>query len=194
MKVLFVNNKDSFVWNLVDYVSIFEPDTFIVPNTISMSEVHDINPDAIIISPGPGSPHKSADIGSCIDIICEFGKKTPIFGVCLGHQAINVAFRGTINHTKGGPIHGKACNITHESSPLFSGIKSTFTAGRYHSLAIDRLGSNLKVTSKTDNIVMSIEHMHYPIYGVQFHPESILTYNGIKIIENFINIANKHKY
>lgn len=194
MKILFVNNKDSFVWNLVDYVSIFEPDTRIVPNTISIKEVYDIKPDAIIISPGPGSPYKSTDIGNCIDIIREFGKKIPMLGVCLGHQAINVAFGGTINYTNGGPVHGKTCNIIHDHTPLFSDINHTFKVARYHSLSIENLGFNLKITAKFNDIIMSIEHKQYPIYGVQFHPESILTNCGLKIIENFIEIAIQYKY
>jgi anthranilate synthase component 2 len=107
MRVLFINNKDSFVWNLVDYVSIFEPDTIVVPNTISPDEVRKINPDAIVISPGPGTPHKAEDVGTCLDIIKDFGPHLPVLGVCFGHQAINNAFGGTVGHAKGGPIHAR---------------------------------------------------------------------------------------
>ncbi len=190
MKILFINNKDSFVWNLVDFVSIYEPDTKVVPNTISLEEVKDIHPDAIIISPGPGTPHKTEDIGTSIDIIRYFGSKIPILGVCLGHQAINAAFGGTIGHTKGGPIHGKTSDIIHEGSPLFKGIEGEFKGGRYHSLAIEELAGDLRITAKTeDGIIMAIEHKKYPVYGVQFHPESILTHEGLWIIKNFLMIA-----
>lgn len=194
MKILFINNKDSFVWNLVDYVSIFEPDTMVVPNTISLEEVMAIGPDAIIVSPGPGNPHKPGDIGTCLDIIRECGKNTPLLGVCLGHQAINVAFGGTIGHTKGGPVHGKTSDISHDASRLFEDLPSVFCGGRYHSLAIGELAGTLKVTARTsDGIIMAVEHGEYPVYGVQFHPESILTGEGMKIIENFLKIAGMHK-
>ena len=194
MKILFINNKDSFVWNLVDYVSIFEPDTMVVPNTISLEEVMAIGPDAIIVSPGPGNRQKPGDIGTCLDSIRECGKNTPVLGVCLGHQAINVAFGGTIGHTKGGPVHGKTSDISHDASRLFEDLPSVFCGGRYHSLAIGELAGTLKVTARTsDDIIMAVEHREYPVYGVQFHPESILTGEGMKIIENFLKIAGMHK-
>ena len=119
MKILFINNKDSFVWNLVDYVSIYEPDTVVVPNTITLDEIREMKPDAIVVSPGPGTPHKAEDIGSCLDVIREFGPEIPVLGVCLGHQAINTAFGGTIGHAKGGPVHGKTSDINHENSRPF---------------------------------------------------------------------------
>ncbi|WP_340819488.1 aminodeoxychorismate/anthranilate synthase component II [Methanolobus sp. WCC4] len=195
MKVLFINNKDSFVWNLVDYVSIYEPDTMVVPNTISLEEIKEIGPDAIVVSPGPGTPHKAEDIGSCLDVIREFGPHVPVLGVCLGHQAINTAFGGKIGHAKGGPIHGKTSDISHDASPLFDGITDRFKGGRYHSLAIQELAEDLKVTARTDDdIIMAVEHKEYPVYGVQFHPESILTEEGMGIVRNFLKIAeNMHK-
>ncbi|WP_321420299.1 aminodeoxychorismate/anthranilate synthase component II [uncultured Methanomethylovorans sp.] len=194
MRVLFINNKDSFVWNLVDYVSVFEPDTIVVPNTISLEEVKQNQPDAIIISPGPGTPHKAEDVGTCLDIIRDFGPEVPMLGVCFGHQAINTAFGGTIGHAKSGPIHGKTSEVSHADSPLFDGVSQTFKGGRYHSLAIEKLADELKVTAKTnDDIIMAVEHIKYPIYGVQFHPESVLTENGMKIVENFLKIAGMHK-
>ena len=194
MRVLFINNKDSFVWNLVDYVSVFEPDTIVVPNTISPDEVRKINPDAIVVSPGPGTPHKAEDVGTCLDIIKDFGPHIPVLGVCFGHQSINTAFGGTIGHAKSGPIHGKTSEVSHTDSPLFDGVPQTFKGGRYHSLAIEKLADELKVTAKTeDGIIMAVEHMKYPIYGVQFHPESVLTENGMKIVENFLKIAGMHK-
>ena len=194
MRVLFINNKDSFVWNLVDYVSIFEPDTVVVPNSISPEEVRQIDPDAIVISPGPGTPHKAEDVGNCLDIIKDIGPQVPVLGVCFGHQAINAAFGGSVGHAKGGPIHGKTSDIIHDDSCLFAGISQTFSAGRYHSLAIENLADELKVTASThDGIIMAVEHTQYPIYGVQFHPESVLTESGMKIVENFLKIAGMHK-
>lgn len=196
MKVLFINNKDSFVWNLVDYVSMFEPDTVVVPNTISIDEVKVISPDAIVVSPGPGNPQNPGDIGTCLDIIREFGDHMPILGVCLGHQAINVAFGGTITHAKSGPVHGKTSQISHDKSDIFDGIPSQFTGGRYHSLAIGELAPMLEIIAKTDdgdNIIMGIKHKDYAVYGVQFHPESVLTHDGLKFIENFLRIAGQIK-
>lgn len=194
MKILFINNKDSFVWNLVDYVSLYEPDTIVVPNTISLEEIRDIKPDAIVVSPGPGTPHKAEDIGSCLDVIREFSPELPVLGICLGHQAINTAFGGTIDHAKGGPVHGKTSDISHEGSALFDGIEGEFKGGRYHSLAIKDLAKGLKVTAVTeDDIIMAVEHEQYPVYGLQFHPESILTEEGKKIIKNFLKIAEGMK-
>ena len=190
MKVLFINNKDSFVWNLVDYVSVFEPETVVVPNTVSIEEVRSIHPDAIVVSPGPGNPQNTYDIGTCNDIIREFGAETPILGVCLGHQAINTAFGGTIGHAKNGPVHGKTSSIIHTDCSLFDGIPNSFKGGRYHSLSIDKLAPDLEVIAMSDDgIIMAIKHSRYPIYGVQFHPESVLTSNGLKFIENFLIIA-----
>jgi anthranilate synthase component 2 len=194
MKILFIDNKDSFVWNLVDYVSVFEPDTIVVPNTISVDEVRQIKPDAIVISPGPGTPHKSTDVGACLDIIREFGVEIPVMGICFGHQAINAAFGGTVGHAKSGPVHGKTSDISHKGSQLFEGLPENFKVGRYHSLAINELAEGLIVTATTsDGIIMAVEHKEYPVYGVQFHPESILTEKGMRIIGNFLRIAGMGK-
>src|SRR5512139_415905 len=134
MKVLFINNKDSFVWNLVDYVSIFEPDTIVAPNTISLREVEELNPDAIVISPGPGHPANPKDIGTCLDIIRK--STLPLLGVCLGHQAIAVAFGGKVDHSPQGPVHGKTSLISHNGKGLYKGLPNPIVGGRYHSLSI----------------------------------------------------------
>ncbi len=192
MKVLFVNNKDSFVWNLVDYVSMFEPDTVVVPNTISLGEVEMIGPDAIVISPGPGNPHNPADIGTCIDIIKRFGPEIPILGVCLGHQAIAVAYGARVVHSPSGPVHGKTSEVIHSKSGIYEGLPSVIIGGRYHSLVVDEtsLPDELEVTARTgDGIIMGIRHREYPVEGIQFHPESVLTGDGLKIIENFLKMA-----
>jgi len=188
MRILFVNNKDSFVWNLVDYVSIFEPDTLVVPNTISLEEVKQIAPDAIVISPGPGHPANSRDIGNCLDIIRE--STVPLLGVCLGNQAIAIAFGGQVSHSPSGPLHGKTSLIDHKGSGLFQGLPSPLVGGRYHSLAITKVPKELEVTARTyDCIIMGIKHRRRPIFGLQFHPESVLTPNGLMIVENFLKLV-----
>ncbi len=191
MKVLFVNNKDSFVWNLVDYVSIFEPDTEVVPNTISIERIKEIAPDAIVISPGPGHPENPADIGNCLDIIRN--TTVPLLGVCLGHQAIAVAFGGKVSHSPSGPLHGKTSKISHNGAGIFMGLPDPLVGGRYHSLAITELPQEIEVTARTeDGIIMGIKHKKRPIFGLQFHPESVLTPHGLKIVENFLVYVNNH--
>jgi anthranilate synthase component 2 len=188
MKVLFVNNKDSFVWNLVDYVSIFEPDTIVVPNTISLKEVKEINPDAIVISPGPGHPANPKDIGTCLEIIRE--SRVPLLGVCLGHQAIAVAFGGEVGHSPSGPLHGKTSQIYHTCDGIYQGLPNPVVGGRYHSLAITRLPQELEITAETkDGIIMGVKHKQRPIFGLQFHPESVLTPHGLRIVENFLGMT-----
>lgn len=190
MKVLFINNRDSFVWNLVDYFSMFESDTEVVPNTITVEEVKSISPDVIVISPGPGNPENRNDIGSCVDVIRVLGAEIPVLGICLGNQSINTAFGGTTGHTEGGPVHGKGHRIQHNESPIFEGISNPMTAGRYHSLGIETLSSELEVIATTqDGLIMGVRHKKYPVYGLQFHPESVLTPDGLKLIGNFLKIA-----
>ena len=190
MKILFVNNKDSFVWNLVDYVSMFEPDTVVVPNTISLSEIEDHKPDAIVISPGPGHPTNHRDIGNCLEIIR--GSNIPLLGVCLGHQAIAVAFGGEVSHSPSGPLHGKISPIDHNGIGIFRGLPNPLVGGRYHSLAVTVLPHDLEVTARSeDGIIMGIKHKERPIFGLQFHPESVLTPYGLKIVENFVAITKR---
>ncbi|MDD2614174.1 MAG: aminodeoxychorismate/anthranilate synthase component II [Methanosarcina sp.] len=194
MKIVFINNKDSFVWNLVDYISYFENDTLVLPNTVSLEELREIKPDALVISPGPGNPSDSRDIGNCLEIIRELGREIPLLGVCLGHQAINVAFGGAVRRNKVGPVHGKSSKILHKESALFSAFEGPFEAGRYHSLEIGEPAPKIRVTARAeDGSIMAVEHVQYPIYGLQFHPESVLTPNGLKIIENFLEISKNYK-
>ncbi|MDQ1275171.1 MAG: anthranilate synthase component [Euryarchaeota archaeon] len=194
MKIVFINNKDSFVWNLVDYISYFEKDTLVLPNTVTLEELREIKPDALVISPGPGNPSDPRDIGNCLEIIREMGREIPLLGVCLGHQAINVAFGGPVRRCKVGPVHGKSSKILHTESVLFTTLKEQFEAGRYHSLEIGEPAPGIKVTARAeDGTIMAVEHAKYPIYGLQFHPESVLTPEGLKIIERFLEISRNFK-
>ena len=182
--ILFIDNQDSFVWNLVDYVSQFHPETQVAPNRIETSRVKEIDPLGIVISPGPGHPANPRDIGSCIDVMRRF-EGTPILGVCLGHQAINLAYGGTIDRTS--PVHGKASDIFHDGRGIFRGLKSPLRGGRYHSLAVETLAPPLMVTATTaDGVVMGIRHKSLPLEGVQFHPESVLTPEGKRLVANWL--------
>ncbi|RJS72829.1 MAG: aminodeoxychorismate/anthranilate synthase component II [Candidatus Syntrophoarchaeum sp. WYZ-LMO15] len=187
MKVLFINNFDSFVWNLVEYVSIFEEDTIVLPNTTPVEEVRRIRPDAIVISPGPGNPHVPRDAGSTPDIIREF-REVPILGVCLGHQAIAVAWGGKVAHAPSGPVHGKSSLIEHDCKTIFRGLPNPLEAGRYHSLIVSELPDCFEISASFDGMIMGIRHRDYPTEGIQFHPESVLTPHGLKIIENFLRL------
>jgi anthranilate synthase component 2 len=182
--ILFVDNQDSFVWNLVDYVSVFYENTTVRSNDIRLAEVEELDPIGIVISPGPGHPAKPRDIGSCLEIILHF-PDTPILGVCLGHQAMNLAYGGTISHTR--PLHGKTSEIRHDGRGIFRGLENPLQGGRYHSLAVERLAPDLEVAASTpDGVVMGIRHKIHPHSGVQFHPESVLTPSGKKIISNWV--------
>ncbi len=182
--ILFIDNQDSFVWNLVDYVSQFHPDTEVVSNRIEPSRVREIDPRGIVISPGPGHPANKRDIGSCIEVMRRF-EGTPILGVCLGHQAINLTYGGTINRTT--PVHGKASEIFHDGRGIFRGLENPLKGGRYHSLAVEKLAPPLGISAITaEGVVMGVRHRSLPMDGVQFHPESVLTPNGKKLISNWL--------
>jgi anthranilate synthase component 2 len=182
--ILFVDNQDSFVWNLVDYVSQFYPETVVKSNQVKLAEVEAMQPLGIVISPGPGHPANPRDIGSCLEIIKQFGS-TPILGVCLGHQAMNIAYGGTIAHTR--PLHGKTSEIRHDGKGIFRGLENPMVGGRYHSLAIEELSPELEVSAKTaDGVIMGVRHRSRPHCGLQFHPESVLTPGGKKLISNWI--------
>jgi len=185
--ILFVDNQDSFVWNLVDYVSQFYPETLVRSNRVTIDEVAALQPLGIVISPGPGNPSNPRDIGSCLEIIKQFGE-TPILGVCLGHQAMNIAYGGTVSHTR--PLHGKTSMIEHDGKGIFWGLESPMVGGRYHSLAIERLSPELEVAARTaDGVIMSVRHKSRPHCGLQFHPESVLTPSGKRLISNWIEDA-----
>lgn len=185
---LVIDNYDSFVHNLARYFELADEECEIVRNdAITIKNIKQMKPEAIILSPGPCAPK---DAGICIDVIKHFGTTTPILGVCLGHQAIGEAYDGK---TIQGPeqIHGKATMIEHDETGIFDGIPNPLQVGRYHSL-ITTLSpdSPLNVTAKTYNgIIMAMQHKEHPVYGVQFHPESILTDHGQDIVQNFVAIA-----
>ncbi len=188
--ILLVDNRDSFVWNLAEYASIFDR-VKVVPNTITLTEVRKIDPDGIIISPGPGSPESRRDVGNSPEIVLEM--EVPILGVCLGHQIIGHVFGGKVGRVK--PLHGKASNVEHDGKTIFEGIKNPLKAGRYHSLAVLEVPKAFEVSaiSKEDGVVMGIRHKRRQIEGVQFHPESVLTEfesgDGLKIIKNFVEMC-----
>ena len=192
MYTLIIDNYDSFTFNLYQYTAELKGCPIVYRNDeLDMKKIAKIKPTHIIISPGPGTPNNKEDIGICEEIIESFGAKIPILGVCLGHQAIVHHFGGKI---KKAPeiFHGKTSLIKHKVSPLFKDIPKEFEAMRYHSLIADtaKMPAKLKVTAQTKEgkLVMAVEHKKYPIYGIQFHPESIGTKYGKKIIENFLKI------
>jgi anthranilate synthase component 2 len=186
--ILLIDNYDSFTYNVYQYAGSINGDIKVVRNDkITVEQIHGLNPEKIIISPGPGTPD---DAGISIDVIKTFGESTPILGICLGHQCIGQAFGATVSHAKK-LYHGKFSMINLDGSKLFKGLESPFQAARYHSLAIieKTLPDCLKITARTDDgEIMAVEHEKHPIYGLQFHPESIYTPDGMKLIENFIRL------
>jgi anthranilate synthase component 2 len=188
--ILLIDNYDSFSYNLYQLVGSVEPDITVIRNDdCTLEEIEAMNPEALILSPGPGRP---ADAGICIPAIKYFAGKLPILGVCLGHQAICEAFGATISYAKE-LMHGKQKEIYKKGeSVLFTGLESPFPAARYHSLAAvpETLPKELTVTAESkDGEVMAVEHREYPIYGVQFHPESVMTPDGKKMIKNFMEVV-----
>jgi len=183
--ILLIDNRDSFVWNLAEYTSFFD-DVKVVPNTVSVDEVKKIDPDGIIISPGPGSPEKRRDVGNCPEIVLEVD--VPFLGVCLGHQLIAHIFGGKVGRVK--PIHGKTSIVRHDSRTIFEDVRNPLKAGRYHSLAVLEAPRGFDVSATSDDgIVMGIRSKKRSIEGVQFHPESVLTEDGLKIVENWVRMT-----
>ena len=187
-KILLIDNYDSFTYNLYHYVSSFNKNVDVKRNDkVNSKDIIKNKYKKIIISPGPGNPNQA---GNCLKIVSQFYKKIPILGVCLGHQIIGQVFGSKIIQAKK-LMHGKTSLIKNKKLGVLKGIKNQFTATRYHSLIVDRatLSNELIVTATTDdNIIMGLMHNKYQIHGVQFHPESINTKVGMKIIENFDKI------
>jgi len=190
MKFLIIDNYDSFVYNIAQYLGELGVESDVIRNDkITLDEIKEKNYDAIIISPGPGTPEDKKYFGVCSDVIIKMGPYTPILGVCLGHQGIIHAFGGRVINA-GCVRHGKTSPVNHNNSKLFKDVKNPFNATRYHSLVGDKtiIPDVLEVTATAadDGEIMAIKHKEYLIEGVQFHPESIMTEEGKKILANFI--------
>ena len=192
-EVLFVDNFDSFTYNLVEYVSEHAA-TEVLRNTATIEEVRAVDPDAIVISPGPGHPKNDRDIGVTNDVLTEVSPGVPTLGVCLGLEAAVYAYGGTVGRAPE-PVHGKAFPIEHDGGGVFAGLDQGFRGGRYHSLVADEVPDCFEVTATTEaetddgtvELVMGIRHREYPIEAVQFHPESVLTAVGHDVIRNFLD-------
>lgn len=187
--ILLIDNYDSFVYNLYQYIGSINPDIKVVRNNeITIEEIEKLNPEKIILSPGPGKP---VDAGICIDAVKIFAGKIPVLGVCLGHQAICEAYGATVSYAKE-LMHGKQSEIEIDTDcPVFKGLNKKIVVGRYHSLAAlkDTLPKTLTVSAiSSDDEVMAVYDKEKNVYGVQFHPESVLTPDGYTIIKNFLSI------
>lgn len=189
--ILFIDNYDSFTYNLVQYVEEAGEEVLVYSNDgISVDEIEEISPQGIIISPGPGNPYEA---GICIEVIRKLGAKIPILGVCLGHQAIACAYGGKVG-INWRLMHGKVSPVYHDGKVIYEGMKNPFRATRYHSLVVkkDSLPSELLVTAYTkEGEIMGIRHRSFPVEGVQFHPESIMTEEGKKLIRNFVKLSRQ---
>lgn len=188
---IIIDNYDSFTYNLAQYIGEIDPDIKVYKNdSLSIDEIITLDPKHIIISPGPGRPE---DAGISVEIIKNLKGRIPILGICLGHQAIGYAFGAAVINADD-IFHGKVSNIFHDNDNLFRNIPSPFTATRYHSLIIKEasLSNDFNIIARTsNNLVMGIKHVKYPLYGLQFHPESILTDYGFQIIKNFLDEDNR---
>jgi anthranilate synthase component 2 len=189
--LLLIDNYDSFTYNLFQYLSELGEEITVARNDkITLDEIGKLSPERIVISPGPGTPEQA---GISNDVIVRFGVRTPILGVCLGHQCIGYAYGGTVGHADE-IKHGKSSDVHHDGKGVFSGLPNPFPAIRYHSLVINpsNVPECLEVTARTDNnIIMGVRHREYPVEGVQFHPESILTGHGKELLRNFLEMTIK---
>jgi len=189
MRLLVIDNYDSFTYNLVHYVGELGADPIVYRNDkIDLDEISRLAPDAILLSPGPKTP---SEAGICLAVIDRFAPSTPILGVCLGHQAIGQAMGGDVVRAPA-LMHGKTSRINHTGKGIFRGLNSGFEATRYHSLIVkaETLPPVLEITATTeDGLIMGLQHRSYPLHGVQFHPESIASENGKAILQNFLNLS-----
>lgn len=187
--IALIDNYDSFVYNLYQLLGSLDPNVVVYRNdAITIEELMSANPDAIVLSPGPGKP---ADAGICVEAVKRLSGTVPLLGVCLGHQAICEAFGGVVDHAKH-LMHGKSSPAELDTtSPLFYNLPRTIQVARYHSLSADEetLPVDLRVIARTDDEIMALAHQSHPTYGVQFHPESILTPDGKQILQNFLDTA-----
>ena len=192
--LLLIDNYDSFTYNLLHFLGELGAEVVVRRNDVlSVDQALAFNPESIVLSPGPCDPDKA---GICLDLVKAAAKKrVPLLGVCLGHQAIGQAFGGKVVRAPN-PMHGKVDKISHDGQGLFAGVPSPFTATRYHSLAVERssLPNCLRVTATSgDGVIQGLAHNDFPIYGVQFHPESIASEHGHKILQNFLTSASREK-
>ncbi|MCA1808417.1 MAG: aminodeoxychorismate/anthranilate synthase component II [Kiritimatiellia bacterium] len=187
--ILMIDNYDSFTYNLVHALRAMEAEVKVVRNDIlSVAEAEALQPQALVISPGPCSPEKA---GISVELVRRMSGRLPVLGVCLGHQAIGMAFGARVSRA-GVIMHGKTSRVTHNGKGLYAGLKNPFVAGRYHSLAVLRSGlpEELVVEAESeDHEIMGLRHCRHPTYGVQFHPESILTPSGKRLLRNFLELA-----
>jgi len=186
VRLLLIDNYDSFVYNLAQAFGALGAEPVVVRNDAALEELEAQEPDALVVSPGPGDP---SEAGVSVAAIRRFAGRAPVLGVCLGHQCIGAAFGGRIERAGVGPVHGKTSEIEHDGSGVFNGLPAPLIATRYHSLAIeeDSFPRDLRVTARSDDgVVMGVAHRALPVEGVQFHPESILTTDGPALLENFV--------
>jgi len=197
MRVLVVDNYDSFTYNLVEYLSEQRVDgdpveVTVLKNTASLAEVRSVDPDAVVVSPGPGHPENERDVGVSADVLREVSPEVPTLGVCLGLEAAVHVYGGEVGHAPE-PVHGKAFPVDHDGRGLYAGLEDGFQAGRYHSLVAVAVPDCFEVTATTDHageeLVMGIRHREHPIRCVQFHPESVLTAVGHDVVANFLRLA-----
>ena len=191
--ILMIDNYDSFTYNLVQYLGQLGEEVAVYRNdAITLDEIRALNPEAIFLSPGPCSPKEA---GITVDVIKTFYQTIPLMGVCLGHQSIGYAFGGNVVRAER-IMHGKTSPILNDGKTIFQGLGNPFTAGRYHSLIVERetLPECLEISAETEaGEIMGFRHRIYPVEGIQFHPESILTPSGKRIIKNFLNLINRNK-
>jgi anthranilate synthase/aminodeoxychorismate synthase-like glutamine amidotransferase len=189
--ILMIDNYDSFTYNLVQYLGQFGREVLVRRNDeIALDEINDLRPEALFLSPGPCSPKEA---GVTVDVIRTFYRTIPVMGVCLGHQAIGYAFGGNVVRADR-IMHGKTSPIHNDGKTIFKGLPNPFVAGRYHSLIVEKnsLPDCLEISAETvEGEIMGIRHRQYPVEGIQFHPESILTPNGKRIIKNFLDIIGE---
>jgi anthranilate synthase/aminodeoxychorismate synthase-like glutamine amidotransferase len=190
VRLLLIDNYDSFVYNLAQAFGALGAEPVVVRNDAAIDDLVALHPDAVVVSPGPGTPDQS---GVSVEAVTVFGPRVPVLGVCLGHQCIGRAFGGRIERAVVGPVHGKVSPITHSDAGIFRGLPQPFIATRYHSLAVNEssVPEPLEITARSDDgIIMGLRHRDLPVEGVQFHPESVLTTDGPALLRNFLDPAH----